>query len=150
MTQVFILGLVSFFVDISSEMVYPIMPVFLTGILRANVAVLGIIEGLAESIASILKVFSGYLSDKLQKRKSLAIFGYGFSWLGKIFFVVATSWQYVFSGRLLDRIGKGIRTAPRDALIAVTLIRKKEDLHMEYTGQWIPLEHLQELLWFFL
>jgi len=79
---------------------------------------LGIIEGFAESIASILKVVSGYLSDRLQKRKFLAILGYGFSWFGKIFFLLATTWQYVFTGRLVDRIGKGVRTAPRDALIA--------------------------------
>lgn len=125
MIQVFILGLVSFFVDISSEIIYPLLPVFLTGALKANVAILGIIEGIAESIASILKVFSGYLSDKFQRRKFLAIFGYAFSWFGKIFFVLATSWQYVFTGRLLDRIGKGIRTAPRDALIADHSHQKK-------------------------
>ncbi|HOJ31204.1 MAG TPA: MFS transporter [bacterium] len=118
MTQIFILGLVSFFVDISTEMVYPLLPIFVTGVLGASVAVLGIIEGLAESIASLLKVFSGYISDRVQKRKFLAIFGYGFSWAGKIFFALATSWQHVFTGRVLDRIGKGIRTAPRDALIA--------------------------------
>ncbi|MGB9642496.1 MAG: MFS transporter [Candidatus Ratteibacteria bacterium] len=118
MIQVFILGLVSFFVDISTEMVYPLLPIFVTGVLGASVAVLGVIEGLAESTASILKVFSGYISDRVQKRKFLAIFGYGFSWAGKIFFAIATSWQYVFTGRFFDRIGKGIRTAPRDALIA--------------------------------
>ncbi len=118
MNQVFILGVVSFFVDISTEMVYPILPLFLTAALKANVAMLGIIEGFAESIASILKVVSGYLSDRLQKRKFLAILGYGFSWFGKIFFLLATTWQYVFTGRLVDRIGKGVRTAPRDALIA--------------------------------
>jgi len=118
MVQVIILGIVSFFVDISTEMVYPILPVFLTVALNANLTILGTIEGIAESIASILKVFSGYISDKFQKRKPLAIFGYGFSWFGKIFFIIATGWQYVFTGRLLDRIGKGIRTAPRDALIA--------------------------------
>jgi MFS family permease len=118
MIQIIILGFVSFFVDVSTEMVYPLIPVFLTSALGASTAVLGLIEGLAESVASLLKVFSGYISDKLQKRKFLAIFGYGFSWLGKIFFVIATTWQHVFTGRLLDRIGKGIRTAPRDALIA--------------------------------
>ncbi|HRV05235.1 MAG TPA: MFS transporter, partial [Candidatus Ratteibacteria bacterium] len=108
MVQVIILGIVSFFVDISTEMVYPVLPVFLTVALNANLTILGTIEGIAESIASILKVFSGYISDKFQKRKPLAIFGYGFSWFGKIFFIIATGWQYVFTGRLLDRIGKGI------------------------------------------
>lgn len=118
MRQIFILGLVSFFVDISSEMIYPLIPIFLNTVIGANVAILGLIEGLSESAASILKVFSGYFSDRIKKRKGLAIFGYGFSWFGKILFVLATTWQYVFAGRILDRIGKGIRTAPRDALIA--------------------------------
>lgn len=118
MRQIIILGLVSFFVDISSEMIYPLIPVFLTTVIGANTAVLGLIEGFAESTASLLKVFSGIISDKIKKRKILALFGYGFSWTGKIFFVLASSWQHVFTGRFFDRVGKGIRTAPRDALIA--------------------------------
>ncbi|MCM8764353.1 MAG: MFS transporter [Candidatus Omnitrophica bacterium] len=128
MRQIFILGLVSFFVDISSEMVYPIIPIFLTTIIGANPAVLGLIEGMAESTASLLKVFSGYISDRIKKRKVLALFGYGFSWPGKLFFVFANSWQHVFAGRFIDRIGKGIRTAPRDALIADYSDREKRGL----------------------
>ncbi|MCM8759951.1 MAG: MFS transporter [Candidatus Omnitrophica bacterium] len=118
MRQIIILGLVSFFVDISSEMIYPLIPIFLTTVIQANTTVLGFIEGIAESTASLLKVVSGIISDKIKKRKILALFGYGFSWTGKIFFVLANSWQCVFTGRFLDRLGKGIRTAPRDALIA--------------------------------
>ncbi len=125
MRQIFILGFVSFFVDVSTEMVYPLIPVFLTAVIGANVSVLGLIEGLAESLASLLKVFSGHFSDRIQKRKILAIFGYGFSWAGKIFFVLAGSWQHIFTGRMIDRIGKGIRTAPRDALIADYSDREK-------------------------
>lgn len=114
--------------DISSEMIYPVIPVFLTTIIGANTAVLGLIEGIAESAASLLKVFSGYISDRIGKRKILALFGYGFSWPCKLFFVFANSWQYVFAGRFLDRIGKGIRTAPRDALIADYSDREKRGL----------------------
>jgi MFS family permease len=98
-------------------MVYPLLPFFLTT-LNAGPAILGIIEGLAESIASLLKVFSGYVSDKIRRRKPLAILGYSASSLGKIFLYIAGHWGVVLFARLLDRFGKGIRTAPRDALIA--------------------------------
>ncbi len=118
MFNVIILGLTSFFTDIASEMVYPLIPFFLTSTLGASPAVLGLIEGIAESVASILKVFSGYVSDKFRNRKVLAITGYFSSALGKFLLYVANSWGVVFAGRIVDRLGKGIRTAPRDALIA--------------------------------
>lgn len=118
MFNVIILGLTSFFTDIASEMVYPLIPFFLTSVLGASPAVLGLIEGAAESIASLLKVFSGYISDKLKKRKFLAITGYSSSAVGKFLLYIANSWGFVFAGRIVDRLGKGIRTAPRDALIA--------------------------------
>ena len=118
MFNVIILGLTSFFTDVASEMVYPLIPFFLTSVLGASPAVLGLIEGAAESVASLLKVFSGYISDKLKKRKSLAITGYASSAVGKLLLYVANSWGFVFAGRVVDRLGKGIRTAPRDALIA--------------------------------
>jgi MFS family permease len=118
MFNVIILGLTSFFTDIASEMVYPLIPFFLTSVLGASPAVLGLIEGVAESVASILKVFSGYISDKFKKRKILAISGYSSSAVGKFLLYVANSWGFVFAGRIVDRLGKGIRTAPRDALIA--------------------------------
>ncbi len=118
MFNIIILGLTSFFTDISSEMVYPLIPFFLTSTLGASPAVLGMIEGVAESIASLLKVVSGYVSDKFRNRKVLAIAGYSSSTIGKFLLYIANSWGFVFAGRVVDRLGKGIRTAPRDALIA--------------------------------
>lgn len=118
MFNIVVLGLVSFFTDISSEMVYPLIPLFLTGTLGATPAVVGVIEGIAESLASLLKVFAGYASDKSGRRKPLAIFGYGSSAVGKLFLLAATSWWWVLAARVVDRFGKGIRTAPRDAIIA--------------------------------
>lgn len=117
MFNVIILGIASFLTDISTEMVYPIIPFFLTG-LGAGPAILGLIEGIAESLASLLRVFSGYFSDKIRKRKPLAILGYSSSTLGKFVLYLSTSWLGVLFGRIIDRFGKGIRTAPRDALIA--------------------------------
>jgi len=123
--NVIILGLTSLLTDISTEMVYPLIPLFLTSQLGASPAIVGIIEGFAESLASILKVFSGYISDKVGKRKPLAIAGYSFSTIGKMFLYFATSWGWVFLGRTSDRFGKGIRTAPRDALIAEAVDKDK-------------------------
>lgn len=116
--NIIILGLVSLFTDISSEMIYPLVPLYLTTVMGASPAILGIIEGVAESLASLLKIISGSISDRLAKRKPLAILGYGLSGLGKLLFVIATSWLGIFAARVSDRFGKGIRTAPRDALIA--------------------------------
>jgi len=116
--NIVILGLVSLFTDISSEMIYPLVPIYLTTVLGASPAVLGIIEGVAESLSSLLKIFSGRMADRLDKHKALAIAGYGLSAVGKLLFVVATSWTGIFWARVNDRFGKGIRTAPRDALIA--------------------------------
>lgn len=116
--NIIILGLVSFFTDISSEMIYPLVPLYLTAVLGTSPAVLGLIEGVAESLASLLKIASGRLADRLQARKPLAILGYGLSAVSKILFVVAASWTGIFLARVSDRFGKGIRTAPRDALIA--------------------------------
>jgi sugar phosphate permease len=119
MFNVIILGIVSFLTDVSTEMVYPLLPLYLNAMLGAQApAFVGIIEGFAESIASLLKVFSGYFSDKFQQRKPLAIAGYSFSTIGKVFLYLSTSWSLVFVGRVADRFGKGVRTAPRDALIA--------------------------------
>ncbi len=118
MFNVIIVGITSLFTDISSEMVYPLLAIFLNTTLGASPAIIGLIEGIAESIASLLKVFSGYISDKLKQRKSLAIAGYGSSAVGKIFLYFAMSWWWVLASRVIDRFGKGVRTAPRDALIA--------------------------------
>lgn len=111
------MGWVSFFNDLSSEMIYPIVPIFLTSVLGAPATVVGLIEGVADSASSFLKIISGWLSDKLQKRKIFVVFGYSFSALAKTLFAVAINWQIVLAGRFLDRLGKGARTAPRDALI---------------------------------
>jgi MFS family permease len=116
--NIVLLGLTSFFTDIASEMVYPLVPFFLTVTLGASPAVLGVIEGVAESVASLLKVFSGYLSDRLGDRKRLTILGYASSAVGKLLLYLATATGMVFAGRVVDRLGKGIRTAPRDALVA--------------------------------
>ncbi len=118
MFNVIILGIASLLTDISTEMVYPIIPFYLTVRLGAGPAILGLIEGFAESAASLLKVFSGYFSDKTRKRKPLAIVGYSSSTIGKLVLYLSTGWVGVFFGRIIDRFGKGIRTAPRDALIA--------------------------------
>jgi len=119
MFNVIILGIASFLTDVSTEMVYPLLPLFLTSArIGASPAIVGLIEGFAESLASLLRVFSGYWSDRIQQRKPIAILGYSFSTIGKVFLAMATSWQVVLLGRLGDRFGKGIRTAPRDALIA--------------------------------
>jgi MFS family permease len=116
--NVFILGLVSFFNDVASEMIYPIIPIFLTIILGAPVAIVGLIEGIAESTASILKVVSGWLSDKWRKRKPFVVAGYSFSAISKILLSLAFSWPFVLLARFVDRFGKGTRTSARDALIA--------------------------------
>ncbi|AZZ37346.1 MFS transporter [Bdellovibrio sp. qaytius] len=112
------LGVVSFFADIASEMLYPITPIFLTTILGASVTSVGIIEGVAESIASLLKTYSGAWSDSLSKRKPFILIGYLLAALSKPLIGASTSWLGVLSARALDRTGKGIRSAPRDALLA--------------------------------
>lgn len=117
MWNIIITGLCSLFTDISTEMVYPIISLYLLA-LGGSPALIGLIEGIAESTSSMVKVFSGMLSDKIKKRKSLAILGYSFSLMGKFFLWIATSWGCVLLGRFFDRFGKGIRTAPRDTIIA--------------------------------
>ncbi|HEY5514023.1 MAG TPA: MFS transporter [Geomonas sp.] len=116
--NVLILGLVSFFTDVSSEMIYPLLPLFLTGVLGAGPAFLGMIEGIAESTASLLKLVSGIVSDRLHGRKRLVLFGYSISALMRPLIGSATSPLMVLLIRTGDRVGKGVRTSPRDALIA--------------------------------
>ena len=116
--NVFFAGLVSLFMDISSEMVYPLVPLFLTNMLGATKTTVGIIEGIAEATASVLKVFSGWLSDRLGKRKLLMSIGYGISVVSRPMIANAGSWFEVLGARFMDRVGKGVRTAPRDAIIA--------------------------------
>lgn len=112
------LGLVSFFTDFSSEMIYPLLPLFLTTVLGAGPAVLGVIEGVAESTASLLKLVSGIMSDRVAGRKKLVLAGYGISSCARPLIAAATGPLAVLGIRFADRVGKGIRTSPRDALIA--------------------------------
>lgn len=116
--NVFILGITSFLTDLSSETIYPLVPLFLTTTLGAPVAVVGLIEGIAESTASTIKVFSGWFSDRWRKRRPLTIIGYGISALAKPLLAATGTWPQVLALRFGDRLGKGIRVAPRDALIA--------------------------------
>ncbi len=102
----------------SSQMIYPLLPIFLTSVLGVGIAFVGLLEGIAESTASILKVFSGWYSDRLKKRKPIIFAGYGLSTIGKPFLYLATAGWHVLLVRFVDRVGKGIRTSPRDALIA--------------------------------
>ena len=115
--NVWAMGLVSFFNDIASETIYPIVPIFLTTVLGAPVAIVGLIEGLAESVSSILKVFSGWFSDRIGKRKPLVVLGYSISTVSKLVMGLANDWPLVLFSRFLDRFGKGARVAARDALI---------------------------------
>ena len=116
--NVFVTGLVSFFMDISSEMIYPLVPLFLSSVLGVNKSVIGLIEGIAESTASLIKVFSGWFSDRIGNRKWLMAAGYGISTLSRPIVALATGWHHVMGSRFMDRFGKGVRTAPRDAIIA--------------------------------
>jgi MFS family permease len=115
---VWILGFVSLFMDVSSEMIHAVLPLFVVGTLGASAALLGLIEGLAEATAQIMKLFSGVLSDRWRNRKALTLAGYGLAAVVKPLFPLAASVNAVFLARFADRIGKGIRGAPRDAMVA--------------------------------
>lgn len=117
-STVWVLGLVSLFMDISSEMIHSLLPLFLTGTLGASVILVGLIDGVAESTAAISKIFSGYISDKIGRRKPLLVIGYGLGALTKPLFAIAGGPMIVLGARFADRIGKGVRGAPRDALVA--------------------------------
>lgn len=116
--NVLVLGLVSFLTDVSSEMIYPLLPLFLTRVLGAGPAFLGVIEGVAESTAALLKLFSGIVSDRVRRRKGLVLAGYSLSSIARPLVAAATSPVAVLAIRFADRVGKGLRTSPRDALIA--------------------------------
>lgn len=115
--NVFLLGLVSFFNDLASEMIYPIVPVFLTTVLHASVPIVGLIEGIAESTAAITKYLFGTYSDYLKKRKMFVVGGYSMGAISKILIGLAYFWPMVLFARFIDRVGKGMRTAPRDSLL---------------------------------
>ena len=116
--SIWALGFVSMFMDISSEMIHGLLPVYIVSVLGASATALGLLEGVAEGAVSVAKIFSGVLSDWLGKRKALALIGYGIAALTKPLFPLANSFAVVFVARIMDRLGKGIRGAPRDALVA--------------------------------
>ena len=116
--NILILGLVSLFTDLSSQMVFPLIPLFLTTVLGAGAYAVGIVEGAAETTASLLKVVSGYWSDRIRKRKPFVLFGYSLSSITKPLFAFANIWSFVLFIRIIERVGKGLRTAPRDAIVA--------------------------------
>lgn len=118
MRNIIFLGLISFFADISSEMVYPIIPLYLTSTFGAMPVLVGIIEGIAESVASLLKMFSGYITDKYKKKKPIAFAGYATGLIYKLALLLASSWTGILTARVIDRLGKGIRTSPRDVMVS--------------------------------
>ena len=149
---VWALGFVSLLMDVSSEMIHSLLPVFMVTVLGSSALTVGLIEGAAEALALIVKVFSGVWSDYIGKRKPLALLGYGMAALTKPLFAVATGAGAVLTARLVDRLGKGIRSAPRDSLIAdVTPIAQRvrrsvagayraSARRMAENRAWCPLE----------
>src|SRR2546428_1177240 len=115
---VWLLGLVSLATDAATEAIYPILPFFLTRVLNAGVMSLGVVEGAAEATNSILKIWSGRAADRASRKRPLVLFGYSVSSLARPFIALTTSWTQVFAVRVLDRVGKGVRGAPRDAMLA--------------------------------
>ena len=126
--NVWVVTLTSFLTDISSEMILNLVPLFLANVLKTGTAVIGLIDGFAETTASLMKIYSGALSDKLGQRKWLTVFGYGLSTVAKPFLFFAHSWPWVLGIRFVERMGKGIRTAPRDALVAGSIDEKQRGL----------------------
>ncbi|AUX76830.1 MFS transporter [Sinorhizobium fredii] len=162
---VWALGFVSMFMDISSEMIHALLPLYMVTVLGTSTLVVGLIEGIAEATASITKVFSGALSDWLGKRKFLAVLGYGLAALTKPIFPLATSVEWLVGARFIDRVGKGIRGAPRDALVADLApphlrgasfgLRQSLDTVGAFTGpllaiglMWLTADHFQAVFWF--
>jgi MFS family permease len=146
------LGLVSLLTDASSEMIYPLLPAFLTGTLRAGPAFLGIVEGLAEAVAAALKIVSGRSSDRLPRRKPLVVAGYSLSSLVRPLVALATAPAHVLVVRLLDRVGKGVRSAPRDALVAEVVAPEDRGrafglFHAVTGAALLPASLMTGLLW---
>lgn len=146
------LGLVSLLTDASSEMIYPLLPAFLTGTLRAGPVFLGIVEGLAETVAAALKIVSGRVSDRLPRRKPLVVAGYLLSSLVRPLVALATAPAHVLAVRLLDRVGKGVRSAPRDALVAEVVAPKDRGrafglFHAVTGAALLPASLMTGLLW---
>ncbi len=134
-----LLALASLLSDISTEMLYPILPIFLTQTLHASGGIVGLIEGVAQAIQNIIQGLSGWLSDKLRRRKTIALAGYFLAALAKPFIGLSSNWQGVFAARSVDRLGTGIRSAPRDALIAASVTK-------EHRGKAFGLEGIGDNL----
>src|SRR5438874_8013918 len=115
---VWLLGWVSLATDAATEAIYPLLPFFLTRMLGAGAVSLGVIEGAAEGVNSVLKIFAGRLADRSRAKRPLVLAGYAVSSIARPFIAMTTGWTQVFTVRLLDRVGKGVRTAPRDAMLA--------------------------------
>lgn len=130
--SVFFLGLVSFFNDIAAEMVYPIVPIFLTSVVHAPVAIVGLIEGIAEGTASLGKFIFGFLSDKIHKRKVFVAGGYSFSSVSKLLIGLAAGWHFVLFARFIDRLGKGVRTGARDSILLQNTTAKNKGFIFGY------------------
>jgi len=126
--NVWIVTATSFLTDISSEMVINLVPLFLANVLGVRTTVIGLIDGIAETTASLMKLYSGWLSDRIGKRKWLTVLGYGLSTVAKPFLYFANRWGWVMGVRFADRMGKGIRTAPRDALVAASIAEDQRGL----------------------
>jgi len=126
--NVWVVTATSFLTDISSEMIFNLVPLFLANVLKAGTAVIGLIDGLAETTASLMKMYSGGLSDKLGQRKGLTVLGYAISTVAKPFLYIANAWGWVLGVRVADRFGKGVRTSPRDALVADSIDEKQRGL----------------------
>jgi MFS family permease len=158
------LGLVSLLMDVSSEMIHALLPVYLVSVLAASMTTVGVIEGIAEATASIVKVFSGAISDRLGRRKLLAVLGYGLAAVTKPVFALAASVGWLFAARFVDRIGKGIRDAPRDALVADIApahlrgasfgLRQSLDTIGAFLGpslalglMWLTADHFRAVFW---
>src|SRR3989449_2453595 len=153
--NIFALSLVSLLNDVSSEIIYPLLPLFLSLTLGASPAIVGLIEGAAESVSSLLKLFAGYFSDRRGTRKAFVVLGYSLANFVRPLLAFATSWYQVLAIRLTDRVGKGIRTAPRDAMIADTVAVEQRGLAfgfhraMDHTGAVIgPLLGYGLVFWF--
>ncbi len=126
--NIWVVTATSFLTDVSSDMIFNLIPLFLANVLGVGTAVIGLIDGIAETTASLTKVYAGALSDQLGKRKWLAVIGYGLSTVSKPFLYFANAWGWVLGVRFADRIGKGVRTAPRDALVADSINEKQRGL----------------------
>ncbi|MEN6338710.1 MAG: MFS transporter [Clostridiaceae bacterium] len=124
--NILLLGLTSLFMDASTEMVYPLIPLYLVTAFGATPALVGVIEGIAESLASLMKVFSGYLGDRYKRKKALTIVGYSTALVYKVALILSASWAGVLFARIIDRFGKGVRVAPRDAMVSENAVLSRQ------------------------